>query len=131
LDYLLKKNSKYIKEKYECAKDIDFKTFSFQFRNSIEHFYPRHYQGKEPPEWVEDFGNLALLTTGTNIEIQNSLPIDKAIYFKRNNFQKYSLKLQIMSLITINKEDWQETEIKQFRNDMIEILNNDLAKLNM
>ena len=58
---------------------------------------PRH--SNEP--WVDDFGNLALLSYGTNTKIQYATPYDKASHFN-SELSGYSLKLQIMSKSTLS-----------------------------
>lgn len=71
LDYILVRDNK-----------SEFKEFYFQFRNSIEHFYPRHPdQNQSLEEWddeyLNDFGNLALITAKSNSKFSNSVPTAK------------------------------------------------------
>lgn len=54
-----------------------FSEFHFQFRNSIEHFYPQHPDHSQSwekwdEEYLNDFGNLALITVKANSKFSNS-----------------------------------------------------------
>ena len=122
-----------IKEEYDRNKSlleisgIKQKEFKYKFRNSIEHFMPRHDKsGNENPAWVDDFGNLALLSYGTNTKMQNADPDEKAKHFEKD-LSGYSLKLQIMSIIALN-DKWNKENIERTRNEMIKLLENDLVK---
>lgn len=122
-----------IKEKYDKNEilfseinGIKSKEFKYKFRNSIEHFMPRHDKnGKENPGWVDDLGNLALLTYGTNTRMQNADPDEKAKHFEKD-LSGYSLKLQIMSKIALN-DKWNEQKAVLLRNKMVELLEEDLS----
>lgn len=133
LDYLIKINHKKIVKDIPEAKGIQYDLFTFKFRNSIEHFMPRHKeneQGELNREWVDDFGNLALLSYGTNTKMQNASPDEKAKHFDKN-LSGYSLKLQIMSKIALDKNrEWNEKETKYITDKCIEILEHDLNEDN-
>ena len=125
LDCLIKENYNELCNKLKYAKGLKPNEFKFKFRNSIEHFKPRHNEkGERNPEWVDDFGNLALLGYGTNTKLQNAEPNEKAERFEKD-LSGYSLKLQIMSNYAKN-DDWNEISVKEFRNIMIELLKKDL-----
>ncbi len=122
LDLLIKENYNQIVKCIPEACDLKIKEFKFKFRNSIEHFKPRHGQGDV--SWVDDFGNLALLAYGTNIKIQNAEPDIKAEYFKKDLYG-YSLKLQIMAKIGIQNK-WDENSSYKLRDIFIKLIKNDL-----
>ena len=116
IDYYIYNNKALIIELIPESKEIDFNKFTFKFRNSIEHFMPRHNQeGELNPDWVHDIGNLALLSYGTNTRMQNAYPEVKAEHFDESGLFEYSLKLQIMSIIT-KKYGWDENRCNEVTN---------------
>lgn len=112
LDYWMRFNKNKIRKLIPEARNIDFEKFTFKFRNSIEHFMPRHNENKNNPEWVHEIGNLALLSYSTNTRMQNAYPKVKSEHFKDEGLEKYSIKLQIMSKITL-KRGWDKQEINK------------------
>lgn len=132
LDYLIKINYKKIVKDIPESKEIQYDLFTFKFRNSIEHFMPRHNEkkGELNGEWVDDFGNLALLSYGTNTRMQNASPDEKSKHFDKD-LSGYSLKLQIMSKIALDKNrEWNEKEAKYITDKCIKILELDLNENN-
>lgn len=133
LDYLIKINYKKIVKDIPEAKGIQYDSFTFKFRNSIEHFMPRSKEnapGESNSEWVKDFGNLALLSYGTNTKMQNASPDEKAKHFDKD-LSGYSLKLQIMSKIALDKKrEWNEKETQYITDKCIKILEHDLNEDN-
>ena len=143
LDYLIKKNkseiivkatrdlsedTEVIKKIENIAKELKFDEFKFKFRNSIEHFYARNLAKKNGNDWDDDFGNLALLASGTNTRMQDAEPEDKANHFNKDGkLSDYSLKLQIMSKIT-SKNGWEKENCKFVREICINILERDLKQ---
>ncbi|MBR3229832.1 MAG: HNH endonuclease [Bacilli bacterium] len=121
LDYLLWENNKQ-----------KFKSFRFEFRNSVEHFYPQNPKGFD--KWknkkeLNYFGNLCLVSKSFNSELSNNPPSVKVAKYK-NQIKKGSLKLQTMAecikTIDDNKK-WKEQLSKEHGDKMLEIL---LKKLN-
>lgn len=104
LDYVLYRDGySYEGEEY-IKKQLDFE---FQFRSSIEHFYPQHPVNKPvcPNEILNDFGNLALITVSGNSKISNLDPVSKKNTY--NNVIEQSLKLKIMAeLVGNDSESW-------------------------
>ena len=118
LDYQLWK--KY-KEKYP--------KFRFTFRSSVEHHYPQHpseEHGLErlEKETLDNFGNLYLLSQSKNSRLSNLTPEAKCTYYQDKNYD--SLKQAIM----MSHDKWEEKEIKEHGEDMLEILNQSLSKAN-
>ena len=125
LDYLMKINYKKVIESIPESKDIEFEKFTFKFRNSIEHFMPRTDENGEPNEdWVDNFGNLALLAYGTNTKMQNANPLEKATHFKYN-LSGYSIKLQIMTKMALDG-GWNKDKSKKLTRKCINLLDEDL-----
>ena len=89
LDYLLWKEDK---EKY--------KDFVFEFRNSVEHWYPQHPSDGSIELWDERdvFGNLCIISRSVNSKFSNLSPASKMDTY-RGMVQKGSLKLRKMGEI--------------------------------
>ena len=95
LDYLLWKNDK-------------TKEFEFEFRTSVEHFYPQNPSEESFSKWkdvnkeckdnkdsVNIFGNLCLLQRNINSKFSNLSPTSKIGSYE-NVFEHCSLKLRLM-----------------------------------
>ena len=89
LDYLLWKSDK------EAYKD-----FVFEFRNSVEHWYPQHPSDGSIELWDERdvFGNLCIISRSVNSKFSNLSPASKMDTY-RGMVQKGSLKLRKMGEI--------------------------------
>ncbi len=113
LDYLLwKKNQK-----------VDF---TFEFRNSVEHWYPRNPSGESFEKWeesegssVDRFGNLCLVPSHINSKFSNMDPVSKKNTYKEM-IQKGSLKLRLMSSLTTDSKEWKDTRCREHENAMID-----------
>lgn len=123
LDYLLWKENK---EKY--------KDFTFEFRNSVEHWYPQKPSEGTFDKWEDEtqlnyFGNLCLVTTQMNSKLSNRIPSSKRESFL-NSRNKGSIKLRIMAEETIDHNGknaniyWKEEGYLLHGQEMIEKLAN-------
>lgn len=119
LDYLLWKK--------DSSKNSDF---NFEFRNSVEHWYPQHPSEGTFEKWdngVDTFGNLCIIQRNVNSKFSNLAPEAKKSTFK-NTISNGSLKLKIMSDLTIKNNDinasmnWRNNVVKVHEKEMIEIL---------
>ena len=122
VDLLIKENYNQIVKIIPEANGLNVKDFKFKFRNSIEHYKPRHGEGDV--SWVDDFGNLALLTYSTNTKMQNAEPDEKAKHFFKD-LSGYSLKLQIMSKIGIVNK-WDKNYSYKLRDILIDLIRKDM-----
>ena len=101
--------------------------FEFEFRNSVEHWYPRNPSEGTFDRWEDDvdsFGNLCLIQRNINSRFSNMSPEAKKSTFKEM-IAKGSLKLRIMSVMTKGtnaSRDWKESTYKEHEEEMIEIL---------
>lgn len=116
LDYLLYRDG-YPEAKIEKLQN----SWEFQFRNSIEHFYPQNpMDGQE--NWGEDvhyFGNLALIDVSGNSKFSNMSPAGKG----DTSIIEKSLKLKIMKfLMDDNNEKWTKDLMKIHDKKMFKIL---------
>jgi len=83
-------------------------SFIFEFRNSVEHWYPRHPSEGTFEHWthddgVDDFGNLCLVQRAINSKFSNMAPEAKKSTFN-DMIAKGSLKLKIMAEMTVASE---------------------------
>lgn len=120
LDYLLWKNrTKYFES---------FEDFIFEFRNTVEHWYPQNPSEGTFEKWshsggVNNFGNLCIIQRSTNSKFSNMIPEAKASTFK-DMIAKGSLKLRLMAKIinTKSSKEWKATTFKEHEIEMLEIL---------
>lgn len=128
LDYLIYRDGySYKGEKIISAMQEDWQ---FQFRNSIEHFYPQHPVGGEVWEYenLNGFGNLALITVSGNSSLSNLSP-DRKIR-EDENIIKQSLKLKIMAKMTsMSDGKWTVEKSKIHKEEMFGILGRDVSDL--
>ncbi|MFK3939217.1 DUF262 domain-containing protein [Alkalihalobacillus sp. NPDC078783] len=121
LDYLLYRDGYKLGEKEIIQPMRD--DWQFQFRNSIEHFYPQNpFEGERwEKEDLDGFGNLALITVSGNSRFSNLPPGGKINSYPKMIEQ--SLKLVIMKeLIHLNDGNWTEEVAAQHKNGMFNIL---------
>lgn len=119
LDYLLWYHDRDGKKKYS--------EFTFEFRNSVEHWYPQNPSEGTFEQWkdgVDQFGNLCIIQRNVNSKFSNMSPEAKKSTFK-DMISKGSIKLRIMSELTEKKGDkaaslyWKETMYRKHEEEMI------------
>ena len=107
-----------------------YSDFKFEFRNSVEHWYPQHPSEGTFDEWkdgVDRFGNLCIIQRSVNSKFSNMSPEAKKSTFKAM-IEKGSLKLRLMSDLTEKYKTktaslrWKETCCQQHEEQMIELL---------
>lgn len=126
LDYLLWKD-----DFNKDLKSRKYQDFVFEFRNSVEHWYPQNPSGnfKSWEDGKDTFGNLCLLQRNINSQFSNLPPEAKKTYNER--IEKGSIKLRIMSNLTIPNKGklasyyWKDEACKQHENEMIKLLKED------
>lgn len=119
LDYLLWKYDRNGKKRYS--------DFVFEFRNSVEHWYPQNPSEGTFESWkdgVDQFGNLCIIQRNVNSKFSNMSPEAKKSTFK-DMIAKGSIKLRIMGELTEKHEDkvaslyWKETAYKEHEEEML------------
>jgi len=122
LDYLLWKKAK-----------KTYKDFVFEFRNSVEHWYPQHPSDGSIEPWDERdvFGNLCIISRSVNSKFSNLSPASKMDTY-RGMVQKGSLKLRKMGGIIdkLRKTEkpgvaaklWRQSECAKHEEKMISLL---------
>lgn len=112
LDYLIWKSDR---EKY--------KSFVFEFRTSIEHWYPQNPSEDmfEPWDEVDRFGNLCLLQRSVNSRFSNLHPAAKKASYPEM-IGKGSLKLRLMAESTGDAGEWKNAACRAHEEEMLRIL---------
>ena len=115
LDYLIWERDKNSDRKYE--------DFTFEFRNSVEHWYPQNPSKGTFNGWdqVDRFGNLCLLQRNINSQFSNIAPDSKKGTYK-NQIEKGSLKLREMAERTSTPQNWRDFECAELEEEMVELL---------
>lgn len=115
LDYLLWKNNK---NKYS--------DFEFEFRNSVEHWYPQNPSDGSFDSWndKDTFGNLCIVSRSVNSKFSNLSPESKMKSYSKM-VKKGSLKLRIMGDIIEkgSNDEWIKAQCHEHEKDMIKVLN--------
>lgn len=103
-----------------------YKDFVFEFRNSVEHWYPQTPSKDTFEHWPQDdgvnrFGNLCLIQRNVNSKFSNMSPEAKKSTFK-SMIEKGSLKLRLMAEKTMNNSLWRDESYRIHEEEMINIL---------
>ncbi len=114
LDYLLWKNNK-----------NTYSDFEFEFRNSVEHWYPQNPSDGSFDSWddKDTFGNLCIISRSVNSKFSNLSPESKMKSYSKM-VKKGSLKLRIMGDIIEkgSNDKWIKSQCLEHEEEMIEIL---------
>ena len=118
LDYLL-----WTKRSDAKYKGLNFDEFFFEFRNSVEHWYPQHPSKQSFDSWadVDKFGNLCIIQRNVNSKFSNLSPASKKDTYQQM-IEKGSLKLRVMSYITKDDTAWKETICDEHEDAMLKLL---------
>lgn len=134
LDYLLwqdyRTDKNYFKIKNgQAFTDNRVKDFEYTFRSSVEHYYPQHpidenliLKGQDA-DWLDNFGNLCLISGSKNSRLSNFMPTAKKDYYTGSSTID-SIKQRIM----MEYEHWDtngsnnHNEIKEHSEKMTELL---------
>lgn len=123
LDYLIWKKNK-----------STYQDFEFEFRNSVEHWYPQNPSDGSIERWDDKdrFGNLCIISRSVNSKFSNLSPESKMKSY-RKHVEKGSLKLRIMGTL-INgvprggNEAWINKLCDKHENEMLNLLREAIAK---
>ena len=97
--------------------------FVFEFRTSVEHWYPQNPSDDTFVKWdeVDRFGNLCLVQRNVNSKFSNLNPIAKKSTYQEM-IAKGSLKLRRMSELTQGIEGWKSGVCQTHEEEMLGIL---------
>lgn len=117
LDYLL-----WTKRSDDEYKGLNFDEFSFEFRNSVEHWYPQHPSSQSFDSWadVDKFGNLCIIQRNVNSKFSNLSPTSKKGTYHQM-IEKGSLKMRVMSALTKDDTAWKETICDDHEGKMLKL----------
>ena len=120
LDYLLWVRQDDVEK---CFKIKNFaKGFAFEYRSSVEHWYPQTPPNDEKWPDVNRLGNLCILRSDINSRFSNLMPktkqSDREQYVR---LEHQSLKLRIMAYIT-KHEDWSRETCGNHEEMMLRVL---------
>lgn len=109
-----------------------FPDFHFQFRNSIEHFYPqRPDKTQSMEEWddedLNDFGNLALITVKANSKFSNSIPTAK-VADNPNTIRQSPKLIKMTELLHDNNNVWTQKLAKEHGVEMRDLLKKEIQE---
>lgn len=118
-----------------------FNDFIFEFRNSVEHWFPQHPSDGTIKPWDDDswgitadqkstvdrLGNLCLVQRNVNSRFTNNSPASKKTMWEDSTIKKGSLKLRLMSEATKDDNEWRTTACAKHEEAMIKILNDDIT----
>jgi uncharacterized protein with ParB-like and HNH nuclease domain len=110
LDYLLWQNYRTTSREYfriingQAFADNRVKDFEYTFRSSVEHYYPQHpidenlvLKGQDA-KWLDNFGNLCLISGSKNSRLSNFMPAAKKDYYTGSStIDSHSLKSLFLS----------------------------------
>ena len=113
-----------------------FNDFIFEFRNSVEHWFPQHPSDGTIKPWDDDswgitadqkstvdrLGNLCLVQRNVNSRFTNNSPASKKTMWEDSTIKKGSLKLRLMSEETTDDREWRESKCKEHEGKMVAIL---------
>lgn len=118
LDYVLYRDG------YKEIIKPKLNNWKVQFRNSVEHFFPQNPENKErwEDEYLDCFGNLALVTVSGNSKFSNLNPEAKVKQYKDKDMIEQNPKLKIMALYTEKDGEWTPEKAKEHQKEMFEIL---------
>lgn len=114
LEYILWKN-------WDKKDDEKFKRYRITSKNSIEHVFPQNEENnnKIDVNFLDSFGNLALLSVG-----QNSSYSNQSIVKKRDDFNNKSTYDSLKLAKIYYNDSWNSEQINQHQEEMIILLKN-------
>lgn len=97
--------------------------FAFEFRTSVEHWYPQNPSDDTFVRWdgVDRFGNLCLVQRSVNSKFSNLNPLAKKATF-REMIASGSLKLREMARLTNGGDDWKDGACQRHEEGMLQLL---------
>lgn len=109
LEYVLWKN-------WSAPKDSRFNSFRITSKNSIEHIYPQHPQlsPEIDKKYLDDFGNLVLLSVSQNSEYSN-----KEVNVKQSEFINKATYDTLKSYYIFQYPSWNTDTIKVHKENMV------------
>lgn len=101
------------------------KSYEFTFRSSVEHYYPQHpfaLSLQLPPEVLNSFGNLCLISHEKNSRLSNRMPAEK-----RASYQDSKIIDSVKQYLMMRAEPWDANAIHRHYELMKDVLLKSLA----
>jgi hypothetical protein len=117
LDYIL------LRDEFKLFRD-----FQFQFRTSIEHFFPRNPENIKDADCInniDSFGNLALITVSANSKFSNMIPKHKVEQYPEIINQSPKL-IKMKRLLDENGGAWDSSSIDEHKVEMFKLLDDEI-----
>ncbi len=97
-------------------------SFEFKYRNSVEHHLPQSFRNDINKEWIDNLGNLCLVSKNSNSKMNNEEPKGKAA--TTGKYYKTTLppKQKLMYDLTNRKNTWGINEIQEHNMDVLAII---------
>ena len=119
VEYLLwKELSK--RTEWENGHNSKFKKFRITSKNSVEHIYPQHpeFKDKLEKEYLDNFGNLVLLSVSQNSEYsRKSYEEKRGAFFNKPSFDS----LKSFKIFENHTSEWNENTISAHRKEIIKV----------
>lgn len=98
--------------------------FEFKYRNSVEHHLPQSYINDGNKDFIDNLGNLCLVSKSGNSKMNNESPIGKAS--ENGKFYKKNIppKQKAMYDLTNHSHNWGVNEIEEHYNTTLKLLEN-------
>ncbi len=130
LDYLLWQDYRADKNYFkinngQAFDDKRIGDFEYTFRSSVEHYYPQHpidenlVLKEKNTKWLDNFGNLCLISGSKNSRLSNFMPAAKKDYYTGSPTID-----SIKQCIMMEYQEWHINEIKEHNDMMIKLLQN-------
>jgi uncharacterized protein with ParB-like and HNH nuclease domain len=120
VEYLLWKELKN-KGDWENGLEQKFKNFRITSKNSVEHIFPQQpeFQEKLEKEYLDNFGNLVLLSVSQNSEYsRKSVNEKREAFLNKNTFDS----LKSFMIFKSYKSDWNKDEIISHRKEILKLV---------
>lgn len=119
IDYLYWVESKNM-TKHDIRYTDNIKDFDFKYWSSVEHHLAQNKVDDDGHRYVDNLGNLCLISKGTNSRLSDRIVKEKVLEYKKGNL---GANRQIIYQITeTSNYEWDEYEIKEHYNDLLDLI---------
>lgn len=106
--------------KHDIRYTDNIKDFDFKYWSSVEHHLAQNKVDDDGHRYVDNLGNLCLISKGTNSRLSDRIVKEKVLEYKKGNL---GANRQIIYQITeTSNYEWDEYEIKEHYNDLLDLI---------
>ncbi len=98
--------------------------FDFKYRNSVEHHFPQSLSENGIAEWLDNLGNLCLVSKSSNSKMNNEHPVGKSEKYYKVNLPP---KQKLIYDMTRAEREWGKKQIVEHYNQITELLSNRIS----